>query len=123
MAKVPTTAKPVRTPAVPCNGALTLVVAQCLAQIATIAHADGDREGKAGILVLEVGRAADALKAAEDGHLERKQARFLFLKALALEQLGRIADAWQVIQLVLSRKDVAELFRPRRRQTAPAPAR
>ena len=65
--------------------------------------ADHDAQFKAGIIALEEGRAADALKAAEDGYIDKKQTKFLFLKALALEKLGRIEDAWQVIQVVLPR--------------------
>lgn len=71
--------------------------------------ADHDAQFKAGIIALEEGRAADALKAAEDGYIDKKQTKFLFLKALALEKLGRIEDAWQVIQVVLPRDLPKEL--------------
>ncbi|MSQ84124.1 MAG: hypothetical protein EXR77_14775 [Myxococcales bacterium] len=71
--------------------------------------ADHDALFKGGIIALEEGRSADALKAAEDGYIEKKQTKFLFLKALALEKLGRIDDAWQVIQVVLPRDLPKEL--------------
>ncbi len=100
-------ARSLSRPRLYCRWAVPLLL--CLALLTSTARADGDHHFKAGILALEEGRAADALKAAEDGYVERKQARFLFLKALALEKLGRVPDAWQIIQVVLPRDIPAAL--------------
>lgn len=70
---------------------------------APIAWADADATFKAGLTALEEGRFPDALRKADDGYAEKKQARFVLLKALTLEKMGRIQEAWQLIQLVLPR--------------------
>ncbi|MBM4342114.1 MAG: hypothetical protein FJ100_01870 [Deltaproteobacteria bacterium] len=88
---------------------LCMLLLALVAWLPALARADGDAQFKAAILALKEGRAADALKSAEDGYVERKQARFLFVKALALEKLGRVADAWQIIQVVMPRDIPAAL--------------
>lgn len=70
---------------------------------ARTAWADADATFRAGQAALQEGRLQEALRKADDGYAEKKQARFVLLKALALEKLGRIAEAWQLIQLVLPR--------------------
>lgn len=70
---------------------------------APAAWADADATFKAGLTALEEGRLPDALRKADDGYAEKKQARFVLLKALTLEKMGRIQEAWQLIQLVLPR--------------------
>lgn len=71
--------------------------------LAPAAWADADAVFKAGQVALEEGRLPDALRKADDGYAEKKQARFVLLKALALEKMGRIQEAWQLIQMVLPR--------------------
>lgn len=70
---------------------------------APAAWADADATFKAGLTALKEGRLPDALRKADDGYADKKQARFVLLKALTLEKMGRIQEAWQLIQLVLPR--------------------
>lgn len=74
------------------------------------ALADAEAAFKQGILALEEGRAAEALRFADDGYAEKKLGKLLLLKAMALEKLGRFGDAWVVIQLVVP-KDLPPLLR------------
>lgn len=76
------------------------VILLLLALPGRAAFADPEAEFKRGLMAYENGNFAEANQRADAGYLEKKLPKLLFLKALSLFKLGKVAEAWSLYQLI-----------------------
>lgn len=71
---------------------------------ARLAFADPEAEFKRGLMAYENGNFAEANQRADAGYLEKKLPKLLFLKAMSLFKLGKLAESWSLYQLILPKE-------------------
>lgn len=88
----------------------TLLLTLALTLFAVPVFADAESTFKKGLMALEEGHPDEAVKLADAGYAEKKLGKFLLLKALGLEKLGKVGQAWEIMQLIVPH-DLPEVLR------------
>jgi hypothetical protein len=86
------------------RGSTAVVAALVGFWLPALAVADPEAHFKAGWKAYEAGSHVDAVKHAEDGYAEKSLTKLMYLKAVAIWKLGKLDEAWTLLQMVKPRE-------------------